>query len=62
MPRGRVAAPEDFGDSLYAYHEEAAVSHLFRSLGDYRFARVVTETPGELCVYEFARGGDSKPR
>ena len=23
-------APEDFGDSLYAYHEEAAVAHLFR--------------------------------
>ena len=23
-------APEDFGDSLYAYHEEAAVTHLFR--------------------------------
>lgn len=23
-------APEDFGESLYAYHEEAAVTHLFR--------------------------------
>jgi hypothetical protein len=33
-----------------AFH---AVAHLFSTLGDYRFSRVVTRKPGELLVYEF---------
>jgi serine/threonine-protein kinase ATR len=42
-----------------AYH---AVAHLNRTLGDYRFARTVTDQPGELCVDEYAHGSDAKQR
>lgn len=42
-----------------AFH---AVAHLSRTLGDYRFARVVTESPGELYVYEFAHETDPERR
>jgi serine/threonine-protein kinase ATR len=34
-----------------------AVAHLYATLGDYRFERVVTETAGGACVYEFRHGG-----
>jgi len=37
-----------------------AVAHLYRSLGEYRFNRVVTKVVGEACVYEFVHG--TKPR
>ena len=30
-----------------------AVSHLYRTLGDYRFSRAVQDAVGEVCVYEF---------
>jgi hypothetical protein len=30
-----------------------AVGHLLKTLGDYRFSRVVTKKPGELYVFEF---------
>ncbi len=33
-----------------------AVAHLFATLGDYRFERVVTEKPGEILVMEFRHG------
>ncbi len=42
-----------------AFH---AVAHLSKTLGDYRFARTVTETPGELYVYEYAHGTDPAKR
>jgi hypothetical protein len=36
-----------------------AVKHLYETLGDYRFSRVVRQAADDLCVYEFARdGGD----
>jgi len=38
-----------------AFH---AVAHLRKTLGDYRFAGVVREEPGELYLYEYARGDD----
>lgn len=33
-----------------AFH---AVAHLYKTLGDYRFARVVTQEPGKLFLYEY---------
>jgi hypothetical protein len=42
-----------------AFH---AVAHLFKTLGDYRFARVIEEKPGEVYVYEFVHGDDSEKR
>ncbi len=39
-----------------SYH---AVSHLYRTLGDYRFSRVVHSVVGEACVNEFTH--ESKP-
>lgn len=39
-----------------------AVSHLYRTLGDYRFVRAVEQKPGELYAYEFQRGDDPKQR
>jgi hypothetical protein len=39
-----------------------AVAHLYATLGDYRFARLVVKKPGDLYVYEFHRGGDEKQR
>jgi len=37
-----------------------AVAHLYRTLGNYRLARVVVQRPGDLYVYEFRRGDDEK--
>jgi hypothetical protein len=42
-----------------AFH---AVAHSYATLGDYRFSKAITKTPGELYVYEFTRGGDPKQR
>jgi hypothetical protein len=39
-----------------------AVAHLYRTLGDYRFSRAVTKKTGDLYVYEFAHGTDTKAR
>jgi serine/threonine-protein kinase ATR len=39
-----------------------AVAHLYRTLGEYRFSRVVTKRTGDLYVYEFAHGTDPKAR
>jgi serine/threonine-protein kinase ATR len=33
-----------------------AMADLYRTLGDYRFARVVTQKPGSLYVYEYQKG------
>ncbi len=38
-----------------AFH---AVDHLFKTLGDYRFRRVVEEKPGNVFVYEYIHGDD----
>lgn len=35
-----------------------AQSHLLKTLGDYRFARVVQSTPGDAYIYEFQHGKD----
>jgi serine/threonine-protein kinase ATR len=40
-----------------AFH---ALAHLFRTLGEYRFERVVVEKEGELYAYDFRRGDDPK--
>lgn len=37
-----------------------ALAHLYRTLGDYRFARVIEETEGELYAYDFVKGDDPK--
>ncbi len=42
-----------------AFH---ALAHLQRTLGEYRFVRVVADRPGELAVYEFAHGTDPGKR
>jgi hypothetical protein len=42
-----------------AFH---AVAHLFRTLGDYRFRRVVEERPGDVFVYEYIHSGDAVRR
>lgn len=42
-----------------AFH---AMAHLYRTLGDYLFSRVVTDRPGELSVYEYVQASDSKSR
>jgi hypothetical protein len=42
-----------------AFH---AVAHLFKTLGDYRFRRVVEEKPGEVFVYEYVHGDDANRR
>jgi hypothetical protein len=42
-----------------AFH---AVAHLYRTLGDYRFERVVTQEPGRLYAYEYRHAADSKER
>jgi hypothetical protein len=42
-----------------AFH---AVAPLFKTLGDYRFRRVVEEKPGEVFVYEYVLGGDANRR
>jgi hypothetical protein len=39
-----------------------AMAHLYRSLGEYRLRKVVTSKPGELFVYEYGHGTDSKKR
>ncbi len=38
-----------------SYH---AVSHLLKTLGEYRFDRVLAETPGEVYAYRFVHGDD----
>jgi hypothetical protein len=35
-----------------------AVKQLYETLGDYRFKRIVTQSSGDLFVYEFAHGAD----
>jgi hypothetical protein len=42
-----------------AFH---AVAHLQKTLGEYRFERVVLEKPGDTFVYEFVRGSDPADR
>lgn len=42
-----------------SYH---AMAHLYKTLGDYRFAKVVKAVPGDVYVYEFVHGMDSKRR
>lgn len=42
-----------------SYH---AVAHLNKTLGDYRFAKTVTDKKGELCVDEYVHGTDAKQR
>ena len=42
-----------------AFH---AVAWLQRSLGDYRFTRVIRESADEGCVYEFTHGTDAQKR
>jgi serine/threonine-protein kinase ATR len=42
-----------------AYH---AVAHLYATLGDYRFARIIGEGPGDALVYEYRHGGDASKR
>jgi serine/threonine-protein kinase ATR len=39
-----------------------AAAHLQRTLGDYRFGRVVLERPGEAMVYEFLHGTEPNRR
>jgi hypothetical protein len=39
-----------------------AMAHLYKSLGEYRFARVVRAAPGDLYVYEFAHARDRTRR
>jgi hypothetical protein len=39
-----------------------AVAHLYRTLGDYRFARAVVRDEGRLYVYEYRRVTDDKDR
>ncbi|MGV3486720.1 MAG: hypothetical protein ACO1RT_20040 [Planctomycetaceae bacterium] len=40
-----------------SYH---AVSHLYRTLGHYRFSRIVHEVVGQACVYEFSHEFDAQ--
>ena len=47
------------GQPKPAFH---AVAHLFKTLGDYRFRRVVQEKPGNVFVFEFAHGDDLNRR
>jgi hypothetical protein len=42
-----------------AYH---ALAHLQKTLGEYRFARVVEDKAGEVFVYEFTHGADPTKR
>ncbi len=42
-----------------AFH---AVAHLFKTLGDYRFGRVVLEKPETVFVYEYVHGDDPNRR
>ena len=39
-----------------------AVSHLYATLGDYRFARAVVQETGNLYAYEYQSGTNSKDR
>ncbi len=39
-----------------------AVAHLYRTLGDYRFSRIVHQQTGDACVYEFAHSTDPTKR
>ena len=39
-----------------------AVAWLLRSLGEYRFARVEREDPGDCYAYEFVHGQDARRR
>ena len=47
------------GQPKPAFH---AVAHLQTTLGDYRFAKVIRENPGELMIYEYVHGEDSSQR
>jgi serine/threonine-protein kinase ATR len=42
-----------------AFH---AVAHLSKTLGDYRFAKVVTQEPGALYLYEYQHGSEEGRR
>jgi serine/threonine-protein kinase ATR len=37
-----------------------AMRHLYQTLGNYRFAKAVTQQPGKLYVYEYLSGSDPK--
>ena len=39
-----------------------ALAHLQRTLGEYRFTRIVTNQPGTMRVHEYAHGSDPKQR
>lgn len=39
-----------------------AMAHLYRSLGDYRLQKVVTDKPGELLAYQYVHGTDAKKK
>ena len=47
------------GSPKPAFH---AVAHLRKTLGDYRFRRVVEETQGKVFVYEYVHGDDPTRR
>jgi hypothetical protein len=38
------------------------MAHLYRSLNDYRFSRVVTKKAGELYAYEYVHGTQPKKK
>jgi hypothetical protein len=39
-----------------------AAAHLQKTLGDFRFSRVVLEKPGEAMIYEFSHESDARQR
>lgn len=39
-----------------------AVAHLYRTLGDYRFVRTITQKPGEVYAYEYQSAANKKDR
>jgi hypothetical protein len=47
------------GQPKPAFH---AVAHLRKTLGDYRFHRVLRETPAEVYAYEYVHGADPAKR
>jgi hypothetical protein len=60
-------APQVHGSSGLTRHFEPkpafhAAAHLQRTLGEYYFARVLIERPGEALLYEFRHGIDSNRR
>jgi hypothetical protein len=39
-----------------------ALAHLYRAMGDYRFAIVVAKKPGDVYAYQYVHGGDPKKK